>query len=121
MAGILLPAYEQGRWVVKGRLAANPDGTAALGRWGRLGCHRPFTLTVAPLSASGLISSVQLYVSNGIAEPPALVSAGVPLGGAPLGQPMTTPQSLSYDLPYEWICAVIAAGGNATVIDLAAG
>jgi len=122
MAGILLPAFEQNRWVLKGQLAKNPDGLAAIGRWGRLGCARPFTVTIAPLGTNGLISQVSIYVANQIPEPPqATAVSPTPPYGSPLGTPITVSMTLTYDLPFEWIMAIVASGAQPTAVDLAAG
>jgi len=122
MAGILLPAFEQNRWVLKGPLGKNPDGLAAVGRWGRLACARPFTITIAPLTASGFISQVSIFVANQIPEPVLATNpALIPISGSPLGTPITVPMTLTYDLPFEWIMAIIASGAQPTAVDLAAG
>jgi hypothetical protein len=119
MGGFLNPQYERNRWVIRGRLGRNGDANYHFGAWGRLTCLRPFTVTVGSEEESGLIGSVQLYVANSLTEPPRVTQPLV-LGAAPLGPPITIPQALTFDLPYEWI-AVIISPGQRTIVDLAAG
>jgi len=119
MAGLLNPQYEQNRWILRGRLGLNRDGLALYGRWGRLACARPFTVTIGSGETDGTIANVTLYVSNSLDEPPPL-SANPVQGAAPLEKLISTAQTLTYDLPYEWI-AVVIASGKRTMADLAAG
>lgn len=118
MAGILLPSFEANRWVLRGRLAASVNTQFAFGRWGRLSCIRPFTVTVAAQSGV-VISTVQLYVSNAPKEP-AQITATTVSGASPLGPLIDIPQTVTYDLPFEWI-AVVVSNNVATLVDLAAG
>src|SRR5262245_34532268 len=101
MAGLLNPQYEQNRWVLRGRLGFNRDAAVHYGRWGRLACTRPFTITIGSGEADGTISNVTLYVSNSLEEPPQL-SANPVQGAAPLEKLITLAQTITYDLPYEW-------------------
>jgi hypothetical protein len=118
MAG-LNPQYEQNRWVMRGRLGHNPDAGVHYGRWFKLACTRPFTITIGSGETDGTIATVTIYVSNGLDEPPQLSAAPV-RGAAPLEKLITLSQTLTYDLPYEWIAVTIAAGKR-TMADLAAG